>query len=278
MTLFLSGLLLISLLVNIYIFIFKRKQRNNTLTAFDTLAQELSDKEDALEVEKQLTNLRNDELRLLINSLDDALESERKFIAMQLHDDIGASLVGVQFRLNYLKSEFEAKDLMAHTESIEFSDILSKLMDVYESIRNIAKNLRPEMLDVFGLNAALTSLIKEYNRVNNFEIYSSFDENISSINNETDIIIYRIVQEAITNIIKHAQATEVCIVLNCDIDYIHLSVIDNGCGFDVTKRPGIGLIGMREKTHSINGEFIIESDIGHGTTLTILLPFTDQTI
>jgi signal transduction histidine kinase len=237
-----------------------------------SIGETFESKTKSVNLEKQISDLRSDEFRLLINRLDDALEADRKFIAMQLHDDIGASLVAIQFRLNYLKSEFENRELLSSGDSMEMSSILSQVKAVYQNIRQIGRNLRPEMLDVLGLNAALTSLINEYNRVNNLNIYFSCDDDLVAVSNEINLMVYRIVQEGMTNIIKHASATEVFIVINLKNNYLQLSIIDDGKGFDTTHRPGIGLIGIREKAHSMNGEFIIESNIGYGTTLNIILP------
>ncbi len=223
------------------------------------------------------TDVRSDEFRLLINRLDTALEAERKFIAMQLHDDIGASLVAIQFHINFLKSLLDENDALSPSVSTQLETVTTHLKRVHEITRNIGRNLRPEMLDVLGLTAALSSLINEYNSAgaNTFKIYSSFeasDEDLAFLDSETDIIIYRIVQEGITNIIKHADASEVYIILEVESGHLILSISDNGIGFDTSRRPGTGLIGIREKTNSLNGELTIESNIDQGTTLTIKLP------
>lgn len=269
------GFIVISTFYSVSRLIKKNVRSEHIQSEFQSL---MSTKTQFYEHEIYLSQVRHDESRRLIHSLDSSLERERKSISMRLHDDIGATLTNILWRLRSVKTSLDLSKTIDRSTSIEFADIVISLNNVYESVRDISKNLTPEILVSFGLKVALNSLANEYNKANHFKTFVSVDD-LDGLSPETNLTLYRIVQEGITNIIKHANASEAYIILKFDHDnpgYLTLSIIDNGDGFDVSKKPGTGLLGMREKAKAINGECFVESDVGHGSTITIQFPGSIQ--
>jgi len=153
---------------------------------------------------------------------------------------------------------------------------------MYEVARRMMRQLRPATLDEFGLISALQDMIDDWNTRHeeafcHFEFKGKFDE----LGEEVNISIYRIVQESLTNIVKHAEASDVTVNLNRverdkNHDELHkvgiqLLIKDNGTGFDVSTPWGLGLLGMRERIEALNGTFVMKSGINKGVEIIVTL-------
>lgn len=219
------------------------------------------------------------ELRQLGNALETAQEEERKRIARELHDDLGQTLTVLKMDMSSLKSKFTG----AAADSTQYAGLLDdiermdgQLNHTVQSIRRISADLRPVMLDDLGLATALETLLKQVSRSSN--IRCSFDLNPErlSIDKRLATPLYRMAQEALNNVVKHAEATEVRLSLYRDaIDSLILEVRDNGKGLtaeDRRKAASFGLIGMRERAYALGGELQIDSRPGNGTMIRVTIP------
>ena len=145
-------------------------------------------------------------------------------------------------------------------------------------LRKVAVNLRPPNLEIMGLEAALIDLLDNVKKQSPVQI--NFINNLDSkrIPEDIAIVIYRVIQEALTNIAKHSKARAVSVRLYSDKNKVNLSIADDGVGFDIvkfykrSKRANIGIEGMRERVESMGGEFIISSAPNHGTQVKVTLP------
>ena len=219
------------------------------------------------------------ELRQLGNALETAQEEERKRIARELHDDLGQTLTVLKMDMSSLKSKFTG----ASADPTQYAGLLDdiermdgQLNHTVQSIRRISADLRPVMLDDLGLATALETLLKQVSRSSN--IRCSFDLNPErlSIDKRLATPLYRMAQEALNNVVKHAEATEVRLSLYRDaIDSLILEVRDNGKGLtaeDRRKAASFGLIGMRERAYALGGELQIDSRPGNGTMIRVTIP------
>ncbi|MDN5200179.1 PAS domain S-box protein [Fulvivirgaceae bacterium BMA10] len=198
-------------------------------------------------------------------------EMERKRIAMEIHDGIGQMLIAVKQRIINLDAENIDKDVLSG-KMIEIEELLSMTID---EARRTSNNLAPVVLKKMGIEPAITQLCKQTEKVGNLSILlDQKGENIEA-GERVLLAIYRIAQEALNNIVKHANATQVKVQIFRDTKNATLIIADNGSGFDVAeqmRRAGSGLHNMKERASLVNGEFYVESSIGNGTYIKLDIP------
>ncbi len=199
-----------------------------------------------------------------------AQEDERRRISRELHDEAGQAMVGIRMSLANLSSK--------PAGSPEFQESLNKTISLTENaaqqIRSLAYSLRPPMLDLLGLNLAIKQMCLDFSDQTGLIINYKGKE-IPNLSNELSISIYRIVQEALTNTIKHARAKHVWIKLWLIHDVIGLTIKDDGQGIDIeTIQQGIGLESMRERTRLLEGKMEIKSRVGKSTLFSFSFPIT----
>jgi signal transduction histidine kinase len=211
------------------------------------------------------------ELRLLSGQIRTTQEQERKYLSRELHDQVGQMLTG-------LRMELAALARMQSGDSGEASLRITRAKDIVEQtlgvVRNIAMLLRPSMLDDIGLAPALTWLVKEVSRSSGIEISPEIDPLVDSLPDAHRTCIYRVVQEALTNASRHSGARSIQLILRSDGPWVHVSISDDGRGFDAgaPKRRGLGLLGMEERVREFGGSTRISSSPGRGTHIQIQLP------
>lgn len=221
------------------------------------------------------------EKRRLIARGNDQIEDERRRIALELHDHTGGTLIAG--RMIALNVQAMADDLGPQaTDVAKSAGELAALIDtLYTGTRNIVKQLRPEMIDTLGLRGALAELVQTYagNSVHcRFALH--VDEPFPDLRGQPAMVAYRLVQEALTNTIKHAQASEVRVALSARADGggLRIEICDNGIGFAAEPsdpKTGLGLVGMRERVDSVGGSMEILSEPGRGTQIVLHLPLAD---
>jgi signal transduction histidine kinase len=211
-----------------------------------------------------------------------AQEDERRRLARELHDDTAQALIALSRGLDTLASRRVEPPLSSI--DVRFSEELGDLAKrTLESVRRACQDLRPSVLDDLGLPAALESLAhSESNR--GLECTFQQHGTCAACAPEVEVTFYRVAQESLANARKHAQATATSLDLYYDPDRIRLRVIDNGGGFDVEGilesgataktelRPGLGLLGMRERAALIRAQLTISSDPHAGTTIVLSVP------
>jgi two-component system sensor histidine kinase UhpB len=201
-------------------------------------------------------------------------ESERRYIARELHDDAGQALTSLKVGLRLLERE------AGHPEAIVagVSTLMQMADGVLENLHRLAVNLRPATLDHLGLIAALhqyaEAISDQYGLVVQFEAVGA----IERLPSEVETALYRSVQEALTNVVRHARATRVDLFLKRRGDELIVLVEDNGVGFDPTAEVPdgrLGLIGLRERAEMLGGKLTVESAADAGTTLLLEVPYVD---
>jgi PAS domain S-box-containing protein len=227
---------------------------------------------DATDKRKAEIELReaNTQLRALSKSLTRVREMERSRISRELHDDLGQQLTGLKLSLSWLGNRIKEG---RETAAQNVDDMRHQLDAAIASVRRIAAELRPRVLDDLDFSEALTWQTREFTRHSGLEVNLNLVDGALVKNNEVATALFRILQEALTNVVRHAQASELCIGLVVKDDKLVLSVRDNGMGFEsAARKSGVGLVGMRERCRAIDGEFAIHSSPGGGTTLSVSVP------
>jgi PAS domain S-box-containing protein len=214
-----------------------------------------------------------EELRHLSRRLLQAQEEERRALARELHDEIGQVLTAVSLSLDLTKSTVDEAKRGRLEESIAVVDL------AIDQVRSLSLNLRPAMLDVMGLDSALRWLIGRQSAATGLRIEFASDLGGERIATELETACYRIVQESLTNVVRHARARTVRIRILLFETELLLTIEDDGIGFDAaaarlraTTGASFGLLGMEERVHLLDGAFEIVSAIGTGTAVRARLP------
>ncbi|MFH1217369.1 MAG: sensor histidine kinase [Pseudomonadota bacterium] len=204
-------------------------------------------------------------------------ENERRRISLELHDELGQSLAALKMQVGCIEKQFGAK--IPEFLSSECKELREGINLIIENVRRLSRDLSPVVLDDLGLDAALEYLITNFAKLHEIEIFMDLIEINHFFGQDEQRLIYRIVQESLNNIGKHAQATHVSIKIEKMKNRIFLIVKDNGTGFNADeildrKRPerGMGLTAMEERVRILLGVMDIDSEKEKGTTITVSLP------
>jgi signal transduction histidine kinase len=221
----------------------------------------------------------------LLRQVVGAQEAERQRIARELHDATGQSLTAISLGLrgveNYLLQVEPGDDPRVLIHQVK--ELRSFGQNALGELRNLISDLRPPQLDDLGLAAALRWYIQGYAQRRQIALSLQVDGDDSRIPNEYRTVLFRIAQEALTNIAKHAEATSVEVCLSAGPNEVRLDVRDNGCGFDPQllsrleseRQAGWGLVGIRERAMLLGGRLQIETAPGAGTHLQVTVPLPD---
>lgn len=214
-----------------------------------------------------------EDIRQLASHLQVIREEERAGIAREIHDELGQQLTGLKMDMFWVTKKIGNY----HDEQVEakLNSTVSLLDKAVKTIRRISTNLHPSILDDLGLIPAIDWYCQEFTK--RYGIPVAFQSNIQVNNFAHPVVIalFRITQESLTNIARHAEASSIHILFDQEEQIITLTIEDNGKGFEANKKTenrSLGLIGMRERTLMIGGEFDIESNPGKGTKLMIRVP------
>jgi len=212
-----------------------------------------------------------EELKKLAESLIDFQEEERKRVAREMHDQIGQLLAAVKLHLRMI-----SRDHPDLEESINsgLKKAESLLDQAQEDARRISARLRPEILDDFGLSAAIENEIGTLTDLSDLNITFKVEDLPERIAPPKEVALYRVTQEALTNIIRHAGASSVTLTLTKKGGKVVLSILDDGKGFtrDDPRAMRMGILGMKERIDSVGGVLLIESNPGGGTILRAEIP------
>jgi len=215
-----------------------------------------------------------EQLRELSSHIQDAREQERLHIARDIHDDMGGTLTAIKIDIAWLIGRLDAQnpELLAKAKSIE--SLVDRCM---KSANNILRSLRPSVLDSFGLIAAIEMEAEEFEKRTGISCPINQVDEGTEIDPDASIALFRIFQETLTNIMKHAKASEVTVDIANRKEGVDMVISDNGCGFkevDRQKPRSFGLRGIQERVAHFNGKVLISSKPGKGTTVQVHVPHT----
>jgi signal transduction histidine kinase len=234
----------------------------------------------ALEVRKLMKSteqmrIARDQSRAFARRLAEVQEQERQRMARELHDGFGQDLIALNMNLTSLHDPLTDKKTGKTDQRL--TDSIGIVSDMAETIRTIIHDFRPAVLDDFGLLAGIKSLADKFSHHTYLHISVQGDEDMPRLPDFVEITLYRIVQEVLTNVAKHAEAENIFIRLRQSDTGIELEIKDDGVGFNATpshdpKRIGSwGLLNMRERAEGIGGTLQIESEKGKGTRVIIAM-------
>ncbi|NOH12734.1 MAG: HAMP domain-containing protein [Chloroflexi bacterium] len=211
----------------------------------------------------------------LLESLVKAQEGERARLGRELHDSAGQNLTSLLVRLKTIEKQSDTPNMQQSLHTMQ--DVVSQTI---EEIRQISYRLRPAALDEFGLEAAIDTLVSEMSSGTGVSIKRNLNLADIQLSSELETVIYRIVQEGLTNVIRHAEATRVDLELVKEASALCLRIDDNGCGFDpntlVEKgKHGMGLASIRERAEIVGGRLDVFSAPSEGTTIQVEIPLID---
>jgi PAS domain S-box-containing protein len=234
-------------------------------------------KEDITQRKKSQIELEvsRDQLRKLASRLEQIREEERKQIAQEIHDELGQQLTGIKMNIAIFQKKY-AND----SAVIEKLDYMKQLIDGgIQTVRNISRNLRPPILDELGLFEAIKWQVREFTEAVNIQCTLSLPDEMPKVNQEMSTGIFRIVQECITNIIRHADADSVTILLENKSNGLYLSIADNGRGItplEIQDINSIGIHGMEERARTLGGSITISPVTPQGTKIEGFFPLEKQ--
>ena len=209
------------------------------------------------------------QMRRLSHQLVATQEEERKKLSRELHDHVGQTLTALRMelgRIDRLRQPGETPLAQAVGESRTLVD------DVVRTVRDLALGLRPSMLDDFGLQPALEWHVRDFSRRFGLPVELTFSGSFGELSDEHKTCTYRVVQEALTNCVRHSAASRIRLAIRGGFDALELSLSDDGKGLDTARRPGLGLRGIEERVRELGGTLSISGAAGEGTTLTVRLP------
>jgi signal transduction histidine kinase len=212
-----------------------------------------------------------DDLRRLSRSLVQAQETERKSLSRELHDEVGQMLTALRMQLGNLDA-LKNSDLSAFSERLEEAKRVNS--EAMKAIRDLAMGLRPSMLDDLGLEPALQWQGREFSRHTGVPAVVEVSGALDELSDAQRTCIYRVVQEALTNCARHANAKNVLVSVHGYPDRVHVLVKDDGVGVGSGNRArrGLGLIGIEERVHALRGKVTIRSPQNKGTAVEVEIP------
>ena len=216
------------------------------------------------------------QMRQLSQQLVATQEEERKKLSRELHDHVGQMLTALRMELGRIDRVRAAGDNRVAAALNECRQLVDDMVHI---VRDLALGLRPSMLDDFGLQPALEWLARDFTRRSNVPVELQATGALDALGEQHRTCIYRVVQEALTNCVRHARATAIRVHVRADDDHIDVSVSDDGVGLDPQRRAGgFGLRGIEERVRELGGSISLASGAGQGATLAIRLPLTEERV
>lgn len=245
----------------------KVKSRTRDLTA------EVNERKKAQEE----LNLTTDKLSQLTTSLQSIREEENSAIAREIHDELGQALTAIKIDVAWLGKRYSNDSALVEG----LMDVSNTIDDTIKSIRKISTRLRPRLLDELGLIPAIQWQIKDFQKRTGIECKIDLPDEELQMNKSISSPLFRIFQEAITNIARHSKASEVDLQMSIDNKNLFMSVKDNGVGLPddyLYKNHSLGIVGMQERAKSINGLLEIKRLTQGGTEVSVSVPLNNNKI
>ena len=228
-------------------------------------------------IAEQETERLNEELLALIRHVEGERDEEKRSLSRDIHDQLGQELTALKLGLFWIDRQLGEDKLDANATRQKLMELVDLNTQVIQQVRDIARSLRPVVLDQVGLSAGLETLVQDFNKREKTLCGLNMDP-IPALNDEIRTDVFRIVQEGLTNIARHAEATFAYVRLRCPEGLLQLELGDNGRGMpNVTgdiQPTGLGMVGMRERVRNHGGTFLVNSLPDGGTSISIDIPLS----
>ncbi len=242
----------------------------------------------AIIINKMLTELQEsndktlsllDDNQFLVSRSIVIQEDERRELSRELHDEFGQCLTAIQADASNIVELTKNHDIKFKNKIIPSANaVIDTSGHMYNIVHSLMQQLRPSCLDELGLTDSLQELITNWQTRHKIKCNLIIEsDDLNSLGNTINIMIYRIIQESLTNIAKHAKATRVIISLNIDAQELMITIHDNGYGMNINNhKRGLGLIGIRERVRSLDGTMNLNSTIGKGVKIALTIPIAEE--
>lgn len=240
----------------------------NLKETYENLENEM---EERLRVVRELEESQL-ELRKLSHSLQSIREDEKTRIAREVHDELGQMLTGLKMELSCFEKDLQSNPGCLHEKVESMKNLIDTTIN---SVRRIATELRPQILDVCGLMDAIKWQAQDYQNRTGIKCTLDLSETDMKLDKKLSTSLFRIFQEALTNVARHAKATEIDVAIRFESDDLLMSIHDNGIGIDPRKlhnSDSLGLLGIRERINFWKGSLSINGESEQGTTLKVHIP------
>ena len=210
-------------------------------------------------------------MRAMYANLQSVVEVERKHVAREVHDELGQILTALRMETSMLQRELAGREKAQG----RLDGMRSLIEEMFKTVRSIAGNLRPSTLDL-GLVSAIEWLAEDFEKRWQIECALDIDPRDIPTSDAHATTVFRVIQESLNNVARHASASRVSIWLRQSLDHLQLEIRDNGCGFayDAEQTGGFGLVGMQERVMEMGGTLTVQSSPGQGSAILIDLPWT----
>ena len=257
------------------------RDQSGQVVAFQSLIEDISD---ARKTEQERNRLfaavtqQREQLKALTHRLTAAEEIEQKRLARELHDQIGQRLTAVSLNLNVIAAYIDTNVPQNALLQDRLTDSAELVEQMGEQIRDLTLHLRPAVLDDYGLEAALEWYGNHFANRHGIAVKIIRKNELPRLTEQVENTLFRITQEALTNIVKHANATVVKIFLENSPDAVQMIIEDNGSGFETTdtsesvNNRSLGIVSMAERAEALQGKFRIESAVNEGTRVFVEVP------
>jgi len=241
---------------------------NNEAMYFLPIIQDITERKKAEEELKSSL----EQLHELTQYIEKVREEERVAISRELHDDLGQALTAVKIDLGIIKHIISESEVI-----LKINKVYALVGDTIKTVQRLTSQLRPEIIDDLGLEAAIEWYTKEFAQRNKLEVFLDLDSDIA-LSPDNSLIIFRIMQESLTNISRHSQASRVDIELSKTNNSISFKIIDNGIGInenELKSKKSFGIIGMKERAAYLGGVFDICNEKDKGTMVKLVFPLNN---
>ena len=249
-----------------------RDELNQLASAFDQMAEKLEQRQAERDrAEREIRNSR-EQLRNLSAHLQSVREEERTRMAREIHDELGQGLTALKMDVSWLNRRLLKKDATFKNKLASMEEVIDRTI---QTVQKLSGELRPGLLDDLGLAAAIEWQAEDFQKRTGIDCEVSLSTEETLLNRDQSTTMFRIFQETLTNVIRHARATKVAVRLEEQSGSMVLEVTDNGRGIteaEIRDAKSLGLIGMRERVEFIDGEVTIVGSPGKGTRITVTLP------
>jgi signal transduction histidine kinase len=254
----------------------KAGELNELAASFDNMAASLELREAQRQQGEEALRRSQEELRNLSAHLESVREEERTRLAREIHDELGQTMTALKMDLSWLNRRLEQQHEALHAKTHSMETLIDATI---RTVQRLSSELRPGLLDDLGLAAAIEWQAEEFQKRAGIACDVRLDLGEITLSRDHTTAIFRIYQETLTNVIRHARATRVSVLLQAQDNQMVLEVKDNGRGITEEETRGakaFGLIGMRERVIALKGQLVINGRPGQGTTVTVTVPLINR--